>query len=467
MAKVVVVGAGVGGMAVAARLAKLGHQVTLCEQRTSLGGAMHFVEQDGFRWDAGPASTTIPAVLRDLFRKSGRPIERYVDLRMRDPSRRHVFPDRSYVDLPASSRSGQTDALDAALGAGSGQAWTAFVDRQEPVWDVLRLQVLDEPYGGNRFGDREVARALSARTSLQRLLKKAFTDERLRTIAAHPFLLAGSEPRDVPAYAAVDAYVERTFGVWSVAEGLSVVADALTTRLAERGVEVLLECRVTAITVENDRVKGVRTQAGMEIPADVVITDIDPRAVFSSLVDHQSAESVRTVFERATPALPPAVTHLGIEGPVPTLPHEVVLHGDPMLVLHTSRVAAPVPTSPLPSASATADPSGSPVGELHAWTVWRRGAALEDVLMTLARRGIDVRTQVVTRLDRSAVKVIEETGGSAYGLAWAGWRENARRAAASNPLVGLHLLGASMHPGPGVSAVAWGAANVAARIGKA
>ena len=100
MARVVVVGGGFGGMAVAARLAKLGHAVTLLERGPRLGGALVPVEQDGFTWDGGPTYTLLPAVVRDLFRKSGRPAERELDLVELDVLREHRFPDGSSVRLP-------------------------------------------------------------------------------------------------------------------------------------------------------------------------------------------------------------------------------------------------------------------------------------------------------------------------------------------------------------------------------
>src|SRR5438128_1065568 len=104
MARVVVVGAGVAGLAAAVRLAKLNHRVVLLERADRIGGSVGRVEADGFGWQSGPAATALPAVLRDLFRKSGRPIERYVELAIRDVARRHVFADGSSVDLPTGSR---------------------------------------------------------------------------------------------------------------------------------------------------------------------------------------------------------------------------------------------------------------------------------------------------------------------------------------------------------------------------
>jgi phytoene dehydrogenase-like protein len=445
MAQVVVVGAGLGGMSVAARLAKLGHAVMICERDTHPGGSLRAIEKSGFRWDAGPASTTLPAALRDLFRKSGRPRERYIQLQLRAPARRHVFEDGTVVDLPTGSRSQQVEAVTAGLGAGSGQRWAHFVDGQAMVWQTLRREVLDRPDGGARLGDRRVARTLNSRTSLGRLLRKSLPDERLQAMASHPFVLAGSALTDVPAFGAVEPYVERSFGVWSIPSGMAAVTDALVTRLNERGVTMRYDAAVSEVLVRDDRVVGVETESGERIRADVVITDVDPRRVVIGMLAGKAPRAARRTFASAEPAIPPAVSHLGLSGDVPALPEEVVLHGDPLLVLTTA--------------------GSAPAGHA-AWTVWRRGSAHEDVLVTLARRGIDVSKRVVARVERSPLDVMAQTGGSPSGFLWAGWRAHAARAALSSPVQGLHMLGAGMHPGASIPYVVWGAAHVAARIGK-
>src|SRR6478736_8382139 len=138
MSRVVVLGGGFGGTAAAARLAKQGHDVTLVERRDRLGGALGFVERDGFRWDSGPASTALPAVLRDLFRKSGRPLEREAELVPVEPLREHRFEDGTRLSLPSGSRAAQQEAVDEALGTGLGSQWVDYVHDQAPVWDRLR-----------------------------------------------------------------------------------------------------------------------------------------------------------------------------------------------------------------------------------------------------------------------------------------------------------------------------------------
>ncbi len=109
MARVVVVGGGFGGMAAAARLAKLGHEVTLLERSPQLGGSLAPISEDGFTWDAAPASTLMPAVVRDLFRKSGRPLEAElgVELEPLDPIREHRFEDLTSVRVTGGSRAAQ------------------------------------------------------------------------------------------------------------------------------------------------------------------------------------------------------------------------------------------------------------------------------------------------------------------------------------------------------------------------
>src|SRR6476646_7193833 len=137
MARVVVVGGGFGGLAAAVRLAKLGHDVTLLERSDRVGGALVPVTADGFTWDSAATSTLLPAVIRDLFRKSGRPAEREIELEPCEVIREHRFENDTWVALPGGSRAAQVEAFD-ALGAGLGEQWAAYVAAGADDWEVLR-----------------------------------------------------------------------------------------------------------------------------------------------------------------------------------------------------------------------------------------------------------------------------------------------------------------------------------------
>ena len=161
------------------------------------------------------------------------------------------------------------------------------------------------------------------------------------------------------------SYVEQRFGAWTVPGGMAGLGEALRARLETRRVTVLTGNTARDLVVREGRVVAVATDAG-ELAADVVVCAVDPRRL----------PALAPYVERTMPAIPPVVTHLGLEGDVPDLGPEVVLHGDPMLVVRTGGRA----------------PDGC-----AAWTVHGRGRLAEDILRALARHRIDVRANVVVR----------------------------------------------------------------------
>ncbi len=328
MARVLVVGGGFAGIATAVRAARHGHEVTVLERGTDLGGSLRRRERDGFGWDPGPSSIALPAVLRDLFRKSGRPLERVLDLVPVEPGRRHVFAadgdagSRTVLDLPMGGRGAQVAAVDLALGAGVGASWGGWVDDFAPVWEVLRSTALEVPFGG-------LSRANRRRLPVRRLSRsvRGLADPRLRTLVLDRVLLAGHDPRQVPALVACTHYVERTFGRWRFDGGPPALLAALQTRLSERRVEVRTECVVRGLVVRAGRATGVELATGAVLSADRVVWAADPRPLAPWLPR----------LRRVTPVLPARVAHLGLStrartrtgavATLPELPDETYWHG--------------------------------------------------------------------------------------------------------------------------------------------
>jgi phytoene dehydrogenase-like protein len=433
MGRVVVVGGGFGGTATAARLAKQGHDVTLVERLDRLGGALGFLEHGGYRWDTGPVATALPAVVRDLFRKTGRPLERELELVPVEPMREHRFADGTVLAMPSGSRAGQLEAVDAALGAGLGRRWVDYVHGYADTWDRLRRAYLERPYSPEH-ADKAAVALLTGRATLHKTVTRAFKDDRLRRIALLQPLLDGHDPRNVPAWVGMLAYVEQNFGTWTVPGGMGLLAEAMTRRLAERKVTVLLGTTVRDLVLQDGRPVAVDTDAG-PVDADLVVCAIDPRRL----------PTLERLVERTMPALPPVVSHLGLVGEVPDLPHEVVLHGDATIVVRTNGTA----------------PAGG-----AAWTVLGRGRLAEDIVVALARAGIDVREQVEVRVDRSPVDQVQTWGGSPYGVLWQGRNTLIHKLGTRTPIPGVYCAGAhtafeAMLPFVGLTA-----AVVAEQIGK-
>lgn len=425
--RVVVVGGGFGGLAASVRLAKLGHEVTLVERSPTLGGALSSVSEDGFTWDAGPTYTLLPAVVRDLFRKSGRPLERELELVPLDIVREHRFEDGSSVRVP-NGRAAQLAAFD-GLGAGLGQRWVDHVASYGDDWDVLRRGYLENPWDPATL-PRELAARLDSRETLHKRLRRTFKDERLRLVAGQPLVAEGHDLRNVPAWLGVTAYVEQRFGAWTVEGGMARLGEVLTARLGTRGVTTLVGTEVHDLVVRAGRVVAVRTTTG-EIGADAVVCAVDPRRL----------PALASYVERTMPAMPPVVVHVGLDGEVPDLPHELVLHGDPVLVVRRNGP--------------------------RTLTVHGRGRLSEDILRALARHRIDVRAQVVARVDRSPRDQVELWGSSPYGVLWQGRGTARQRLGPRTPVAGVYAAGAHATPGAGLPFVGLSAALVAAVIGPA
>ncbi|MDN4163205.1 phytoene desaturase family protein [Nocardioides abyssi] len=432
MARVVVVGGGFAGLASAARLAKLGHEVTLLERSATLGGALGTVEADGFAWDAGPTWTTLPAVVRDLFRKSGRPVERELELEPLDVVREHRFVDGTAVTVP-SGRGAQVAAFD-DLAPGLGQRWVDHVASYTDVWETLRREYLEVPWDP-RSPSRPLSAVLDDRQTLHKRLRRTFRDERLALVAGHPAVAEGHDLRNVPAWAGVTAYVEQRFGAWTVQGGMARLAEALAARMTTRGVTVRTGTTARDLVVREGRVVAVDLGAE-QVDADVVVVAVDPRLL----------PALAPLVARTMPAIPPVVAHLGLEGDVPDLRHELVLHGDPLLVVRPGGRA----------------PSGA-----SAWTVHGRGKLAEDMLRALARDGIDVRAQVVTRVDRTPRDLVEAWGGSPLGVLWQGRATVRQRLGPTTPVAGVYAAGAHATPGAGLPYVGLSAALVAQAVGPA
>lgn len=435
MARIVVVGGGFGGMAAAARLAKLGHEITLLEASTRLGGALGFVEQDGYRWDSGPTHTALPAVIRDLFRKSGRPADKEIDL-VPLPPVRHVFEDRTELDLPSGSRAGQMEAIEGVLGRERAETWVKHVGDLGEVWDLLRRSYLERPYD-KALAPKEATKLLASRLTLHHLVQNDFRrDKHLRALALHRVLLDGQEPRNTPAWMAMWSYVEQTFGLWTVPGGFGTLAGVLEERLRTRGVTVVLDAPALDIVLEHDVPVSVSIPNG-PVPCDHVVVACDPRRL----------PALQKYVAATMPAMPPTIAHLGIRGPVPELPAEVVLHGDPLLWLRTNGIA----------------PDGA-----HAWTIVGRGKLGEDIVTSLARAGIRIRRDdIETRVDLSPRDLVQLWNGSPHGVLWQGRGTLGKVLDVRTPVQNVWTAGVHTTPGGQLPGAGLSAARLAELIGPA
>lgn len=490
MAEVVVVGAGLGGLAAAARLAAAGHRVTVCEQADEVGGKLGRWCAEGFTFDTGPSLLTMPQVLRELFTATGSPLEQVLDLVPVEPIARTRFADGTVLDSSA-DLDGFCGELDRVLGHGNGDDWRAFMTHAAAVWEAVRMPFLESALGGPRdlarlaVRVRELATIAPGRT-LRDLGTRYLRDPRLRTFLDRYATYTGSDPRVAPAALATVPYVEQTFGGWYVRGGLHRIADAVRDRALERGARLRLGADVAAVETAGGRVAGVRLDDGERLDADVVVANTDAAHLYRDLVRGPAAARARRALGRVAPSLSGFVLLLGLRGRTPGLAHHTVLFGDRYDEEFDALFGPdprPVP-DPTIYVSAPDDPAVAPAGH-EAWFVLvnapRQGqvdwtaegvsdAYGDRLLALLAERGLDVRDRIVLRAVRTPADLAARTravGGAIYGTSSNGPRAAFLRPANRSPVPGLFLVGGSSHPGGGLPLVTLSARIVADLIGPA
>src|SRR3954464_10084231 len=150
LARVVVIGAGLGGLPVAARLSRMRHDGVIVEASDVVGGMAGRHTSGAFAWDSGPTSITLPATLRDLFLKTGRPLETVVDLEPLEPLARYRFADGTKMDFPNTGLADVVAHFDAALGGRAGDEWREFHDYAARMWATTRGPFVESPLTGIR-----------------------------------------------------------------------------------------------------------------------------------------------------------------------------------------------------------------------------------------------------------------------------------------------------------------------------
>ncbi|MFW6689895.1 phytoene desaturase family protein [Streptomyces sp. MAR4 CNX-425] len=500
MAEIAVIGAGMGAMAAAARLALAGHRVTVYERTGTHGGGVRRLERDGFGFDTGPGVLYLPAVYRDLFLKTGRrKLEKCVDLVPVDPAERHVFPDGSAATLPNASRAGVVRALDAAAGPGAGEAWTALLDRGRLVWEAARRPLLEEPLPADRgalAADPYPAAAPPAARGLLRRLRGPRPAAPPATVAgvgagelgAYPALglmfaqhaLAyGFDPRHAPAGAAMLPYVQETFGGWYVRGGVRALADALYERCLERGIAFAFGAEVAAVRVGGDgRAAGVELAGGGRADADVVIAGV-PRARLAELAPRAWG---REAPGRAVPARMTVCLALR-GGRDPDAVHRTVVHSpDAARELAWIFDGEEPPPAPTVTVLRPDDPAQRPddgheavtltaVVPAGAWAAEggeRAAEAFADRMAAAAGRAVPgLAERVLWREVRTPADTAAETGapgGAVPGPALAGAGGAYLAPPNTTAVPGLYAVGGWAHPGGGLAHAGMSGALVAGLI---
>ncbi|MGQ4491137.1 phytoene desaturase family protein [Streptomyces sp. SAS_281] len=493
MARIAVIGAGMGAMAAAARLAVAGHRVTVYERSRTYGGSLGQYADEGFTFDTGPGLLHLPAVYRDLFVKTGKePLERCVTLAQVDPASRHLFADGTSVSLPNASRAGTAAALDSALGGGAGARWGAFLDRARDAWDRSRRPLLEEPLrpdwqvlGRDPYPAREHRRLLRpARRAgtVAEIGAWELADPRLAALLDGYALAYGLDPSRAPASAALLPYMEETFGTWYVSGGMRELARAVYERCLARKVEFVFGAEVARVVEKDGRAAGVELADGTVAEAAHVVLGARP---WPGLVPGQElwADGDVTVRADGAGASGRFVVMLSLRGGRPAdAAHRTVVHPADGAAEREAVFGGRIAAHPTVTVLRPDDPSTRPDAEHEAvtlvatvaphgrvdWTDEAVRARFAKTLTEAAGAAVpDLRERVLRTRVRTPAETAADTGAEggavpppALGGAGGAFLHPANR----TRLPGLLLAGGWSHPGGGLAHAGMSGALVAGTV---
>lgn len=485
MKKILVIGAGIGGLCTAAMLSKKGFDVTVLEKNARVGGRLSGFSAEGFTFDAGPTLLLMPWVLDDFFKSIGLRREDFLSLQPVDPvSRIHFAPGQPWLELTSDVAKmkanlvafSQTDAAcyDAYLEK-SGQyyeaALTAFLKSNvHRVTDFLRPSVLSAFLKVGLSG------------SYWDHVCRYFDDARIRAAYSFQSIYVGASPRDIPAAYGLIQYVEATQGAWTVRGGLNRIADALQHAATQAGAKILTGKKVARIRLEGNRAVGVELADGSFQPADLVLSNADLPYTYAHLLPEKSSPVQSRKLEPSCSAF---MLYLGVKRKLPIGPHTFLLPQDFLggldELFHEKRLPADpgiylnCPSKLFPE---MAPKNGDalyvlvPVPNLQAGIDWKkerlsfRRRVLDKINAWL---GLDLKDadvafeRIVTPEDWRDQYSLE--WGSTFGLAPTLNQSAFFRPQNRDPKIkNLYFVGGSTHPGSGIPIVLFSADNVVERI---
>lgn len=365
-ARIVVVGAGLGGLAAACHLAGNGHEVLVLERDASPGGRAGQWCSAGYRFDTGPSVLTMRDVLARTFAAAGTSLEDHLDLHRLDPAYRASFWDGSEIRVRA-TRQAMVDEIRATAGAADAAGFERFADWVTDLYHLEFDRFIDRDFNSPLdLAAQPAALARLVRAGgfgrLQRRINSFFTDERLRRLFSFQAMYAGLSPLDALALYAVIAYMDSVEGVWFPTGGMHAVATALAAAVVKAGGEIRYGTPVEAIEA-GGRGRSPRVViAGEAIDADVVVANPDLPVAYERLLPVDAPRRVRT--GRFSPSC--VVWLLGSDRPVaPGTEHHNIHFARPWAeafeqLLDQGRPMAE-PSRFVTVASLT-DPSAAPVG---------------------------------------------------------------------------------------------------------
>lgn len=295
--KVIVIGAGVAGMASAIRLQQAGYEVELFEKEGMPGGKMHRIEKDGFKFDLGPTIVMMPELYREIFELCGRDPDEYIPMEKLDPMFQVYFKDE--MDRPYKGSSDLTEMMKTLESINPDDA-QGFLDYLQEIYKrfiIAKNYFIQRPF--RKFKDFYnpfmIKQTLKLKTfdSADHFIGKYIKDERIKNMLSFQTLYIGISPYNGPSLYSIIPMIEFLYGVWFIKGGMHTMATSMEKLFYELGGKIHYNANVEKISIESGRADGIYVN-GRKEEADYVMCNADFPYAMKELVQDKKAKGKYT-----------------------------------------------------------------------------------------------------------------------------------------------------------------------------
>ena len=294
--RVIIVGGGVAGLASAVRLQKDGYQVEIFEKESMVGGKMHVIEKEGFRFDLGPTIVMMPELYREVFEYVGKDPDDYIPMKRLDPMYRSYFnKGTEHIDI-----SSDLVSLMSTLESISTEDSVGFLKYLASIYErytVARDHFIQRPFRNKRdmYNPFMIKQALKLKTfdSATDSIAKFVKDDRIRQMLTFQTLYIGVSPNNGPSLYTIIPMIELLYGIWYIDGGMHKMAEGMESVFKELGGKVHYNANVEEILIEEGKARGVRVNGQDEL-SDYVICNADFPYAMKNLVKNEAAKGKYT-----------------------------------------------------------------------------------------------------------------------------------------------------------------------------
>jgi phytoene desaturase len=324
--KVIIIGAGFGGLSAAALLSKTGHDVTVIEKNEQPGGRASVYKEGGFTFDMGPSWYLMPDIFERYFAELDKKPEDLFELDRLDPHYRIYFGDGK--DLDVSKDIEKNYALFDTLEEDGGEKLKRYLESAEEKYEVSMKELMYRDYNSLLdFFNRDLLsggiQLPMIFESLDRFVNGYFDSDKARKIVEYSIGFLGGSPKITPALYHIMSYIDFKLGVWFPKGGIGTVAKSIYDLAVQNGTEFRFNEPVIKIIVEDKKAKGVVTQKGT-LEADVVVVNADYPHAEMDLLEEKYRTYPRKYWEKKMLAPSAFIAYLGFNRRLDKIAHHTL-----------------------------------------------------------------------------------------------------------------------------------------------